>query len=247
MRRYWIESENLDGDVVVLRDETLHHIRDVCRQTVGDRFEVLLDSQAYLVEIVGESKKESRAKVLSVRDVPPLPAPRIRLVLAIPRFNVFEAVLEKMVEMGVESIQPLFTENSFIRTAAGTWAGKEARFKKIVQGATQQCGRGELLTVLEPMTLPVFLANRKPGAKGLFAYEGQGATPVKTLLAEWRTSEIDAVDLFIGGEGGFSAAEVELFRQNGLPPVTLGAQVLRVETACVALTSILKYECGLMA
>jgi 16S rRNA U1498 N3-methylase RsmE len=35
---------------------------------------------------------------------------------------------------------------------------------------------------------------------------------------------------------------VRLFGSYGLPPVTLGSQVLRVETACVSMTAVLKYE-----
>jgi 16S rRNA (uracil1498-N3)-methyltransferase len=51
---------------------------------------------------------------------------------------------------------------------------------------------------------------------------------------------------FIGSEGGFSEREVELFQSLDLKPVTLGTQVLRVETACVATVSIIKYDFDLM-
>ncbi|WP_374021264.1 16S rRNA (uracil(1498)-N(3))-methyltransferase [Bdellovibrio bacteriovorus] len=47
-------------------------------------------------------------------------------------------------------------------------------------------------------------------------------------------------------KGGFSHNEVEKFQELGLRPVTLGPQVLRVETACMALVSVLKYDFDLM-
>jgi 16S rRNA (uracil1498-N3)-methyltransferase len=52
--------------------------------------------------------------------------------------------------------------------------------------------------------------------------------------------------LIVGSEGGFSDKEVTEMKQLGLDPVTLGPQVLRVETACMTLVSVLKYEFGLM-
>ncbi len=57
---------------------------------------------------------------------------------------------------------------------------------------------------------------------------------------------VENIWLVVGSEGGFSFKEVEAFRQAGLEPVTIGPQVLRVETACIALVSALKYEFDLM-
>jgi len=267
MRRYWIESDDFDshevGGFVRLTGDTLHHIRDVCRQDVGDRFEVLDDGRAFLVEVTSSSKREMLAQIREVREIEPLPFPRVRLALAIPRFNVFEAVLEKMVEMGVEEIQPLFSDNSFLKTDSESWRGKEARFQKIIQSATQQCGRGEKMRLLPAKRLSEFVRdlsseiNRGAPVSGLFAYE-VGNLPIKEALRQGtRNSPApspgdaagDSAKLvwaFIGGEGGFSKQEVENFASLGFPAVTLGRQVLRVETACVALVSVLKYELDLM-
>lgn len=262
MRRYWLDPNEGDavdhaevGGIVRLAGDTLHHIRDVCRQGIGDRFEVLVDGRAYFVELQQETKRESVGRILEIRDIEPLPFPRVRLALAIPRFPVFEAVLEKCVELGVEAIQPLFTEQSFIRTQSDTWSSKQVRFQKIIKGATQQCGRGERMELLEPTKLAPFLsdltadANRGAQVGGLFAYEGSRdvpSRPIRESLELVKAKEPRAVWVFVGGEGGFSRSEVQAFTAVGMEPTTLGQQVLRVETACVALVSILKYEWDLM-
>jgi 16S rRNA (uracil1498-N3)-methyltransferase len=262
MRRYWIEARDFEGreigDTVRLTEDTLHHIRDVCRQNIGDRFEVLESGDAYLVEVTSGSKREMRAQILEIRKIEPLPYPRLRLAIAIPRFNVFEAVLEKMVEMGVEEVQPLFSNNSFLKLDTDAWRSKEARFQKIIQSATQQCGRGEKMRLLPARNLSEFVGNLSgeinQGAEimGLFAYE-IGNVPIKEALQQEGKSQGQQqkcsprlVWAFIGGEGGFSSSEVEEFASCGFPAVTLGRQVLRVETACVALISVLKYELDLM-
>ncbi len=268
VRRYWLRAEQFEGrcigDHVRIDGDELHHIRDVCRQSVGDRFEVLLDGRAHFVEILEERKRESVARILEVRDVPPLPRPHLHLVLSIPRFPVFEAVLEKAVELGVASVQPVFSAQSFLRADAATWSAKQSRFQKIIVGATQQCGRGELMRLAEARPLAEFRTelseriNRTKGGRCLFAYEGgrhADGRPIPTLsareaLRDWEASaargELQDVWIFVGGEGGYSFEEVEQFRELGWVPTTLGEQVLRVETACVALVAVLRFELGLM-
>lgn len=249
MRRYWVPEDAIDGESVRLMGETLHHIRDVCRMGKGSKFEVLHGGRAYLVEIVEESKHESRAQILEERVIAPRPKPDIVLVMAVPRFPVFEAVIEKAVELGVARIQPVFSEFSFIRTRDQVFDKKRPRWEKIVQSATQQSGRGDWMRIEAPMPLKDVLEslNRSPGARGLFAYEGEGVLSAKDGLKNLSADRsaqpgLEECWVFIGAEGGFSFREVELFREFGLLPVTLGSQVLRVETACVALVSILKYH-----
>jgi 16S rRNA (uracil1498-N3)-methyltransferase len=50
----------------------------------------------------------------------------------------------------------------------------------------------------------------------------------------------------IGPEGGFSAREIDLARQTGAIPVTLGSRILRTETAALAVLAMIFYELGEM-
>jgi 16S rRNA (uracil1498-N3)-methyltransferase len=240
----------IEADEVTLTGDVLHHIRDVCRMHKGSKFEVIVggQSKALLVEITGETKHESFAKVLEERVIEEIPYPRIHLALSIPRFPVFEAVVEKAVELGVYAIHPFFSEYSFIRKQEDTWAKKVPRFEKIVMSATQQSGRGELMPISNPVDLEQILKtfNRSESAKGLFAYEGDSRLNAKEGVAKVTTDGLKEAWIFVGSEGGFSATEVERFKEAGLSTVTLGSQVLRVETACVALISVLKYDLDLM-
>ena len=52
--------------------------------------------------------------------------------------------------------------------------------------------------------------------------------------------------MFIGPEGGFDAAEVQLAKQYGAAPATLGPRILRTETAPLAALSVLMYITGNM-
>lgn len=251
MRRYWIEKNDLVGGQVHFANENFHHIFDVCRQKVGSKFEVLCEeSKAYLVEVTSVEKKSAQARILEERAIAPLPEPHIHLALAVSRFPVMDAIVEKAVEMGVKSIQPLFTEFSFIRTATALSANKVERWSKIVRSATQQSGRGDLMTVAPALPLDQFLNsfNQKTSTLGLFAYEGLSTLSIKDYVTE-KKKQMEAINeiwIFVGSEGGFSYEEVEKLRSLALHPVTLGSQILRVETACMALVSVLKYDFDLM-
>jgi 16S rRNA (uracil1498-N3)-methyltransferase len=250
VRRYWIPKEALVGEEVRLIGDVLHHIRDVCRMHMGSKFEVIVEGgRALLVEITTEAKHESRARIIEERTIVELPRPHLHLAMAVPRFPVFEAVVEKAVELGVKSVRPLFSDFSFIRKQESMFDKKRARFEKIVVSATQQSGRGDLMKIEDPEPLDEFLSafNRGTDLKGLFAYEGEGVLTAQQGIQQIQSgAKVNDVWIFVGAEGGFSDREVQLFQTVGLKPVTLGSQVLRVETACVALVSIIKYGFDLM-
>ena len=250
MRRYWIPQDAIvtqaDGThVVQLNGETLHHIRDVCRMRIGSKFEVLTESsQAHFVEITQETKHESIAKIIETRTIAPLPKPHLHLAISVPKFATLEAVLEKAVELGVSRVHPFYSDFSFVRKEDGTLEKKRPRWEKIILSATQQSGRGELMPLNQAQPLDKILAtfNQSGHSAGLFAYEGAGQLHAKEALRQLRQANPAEVWLFVGGEGGFSDKEVEKFQQVNLRPTTLGSQVLRVETACLALLSIIKYD-----
>jgi len=249
MRRYWLPREQIHSDHVAITGDNLHHIVDVCRQEVGSKFEVLGDGRkAHLVELTAVEKKRAIGNILETRELPPLAKPHLVLALSIPRYPVMDAVVEKAVEMGVARIEPFYSEFSFIRKKNSLPEGKLERWGKIVVSATQQSGRGDLMPILEPVEMTECLRkfNQNPAARGLFAYEGDSKVSIKDYLRAEPVTGLEEFWVFVGSEGGFSPTEVQTFQDQGLKPVTLGDQVLRVETACIALLAVLKYEFGHM-
>lgn len=256
MRRYWIEKKMIYNDIVTFKEDLFHHIFDVCRQDVGHHFEVLTeDSKAYLVEVLTKEKKQATAKIIESREIQKLPKPHIHIALSVSRYNVMDSIVEKAVEMGVQSILPFCSDFSFIRAPSNLPQGKLERWQKIIISATQQSGRGELMKIHEPIEWSEMLKiiNPSPANWCLFAYEGPSVLGVREHLKSKKESvNKNTADLpenlwiIVGSEGGFSEKEVTQMQQLGLNPVTLGSQVLRVETACMTLVSVLKYEFGLL-
>lgn len=245
MRRYWVPEEYCDDRHVLLKDDVFHHIVVVCRQDVGSRFEVIFKNKAHLVEIQSIEKKQAVAIIIESRDLPSLPKPELHLALSLPKYQTMDRVVEKMVELGVSAIHLFHSDFSFKKANAGELNKKMQRWRKIIQGATQQTGRGQLMSLTDITPLGVLLAENLPreGRFGLLAYEGEGEKINQAQLSAL-PGQVDEIWIFVGSEGGFSSADLELFKDYKLLPISLGDQVLRVETACVTLMSILKYELG---
>jgi 16S rRNA (uracil1498-N3)-methyltransferase len=246
LRRYWVPEDSFtDTESLSLVGDTFHHICVVCRQGVGDRFEVLSRGQGFLVEIKSLGKKKAEATVIDQRPIPQLPKPPIHLALSLPKFQTVDRVVEKMVELGVTQVHLFSSDYSFAKLKPQDMKKKTERWQKIIKGATQQTGRGELMELTEIQPLRVLLETHfpDPGKKAFLAYEGEGGQGLGPGL---RGSEIQSEEIwiFVGSEGGFSDQDLKLFKDYKILPISLGDQVLRVETACVTLVSILKYALG---
>lgn len=250
MRKYWYPSIPLDDQPIQIAGDLFHHIFGVCRQDLGSQFGLLSpDGRLRKVEAVRVGKKDAQVKVLSNDPAPELRRPHIHLCMSLPKLPVMEAVLEKAVELGVAHIHPFISQFSFFRTADKVSEERIHRWEKIIISATQQSGRGELMKLHSTTSMDKLIEeiHRTPRSLCLFAYEGSADVGIKTYLTEKTAgSTFDEVWLIVGSEGGFSEAEARDLDAKGFRAVTLGDQVLRVETACISLVSILKYELGLM-
>jgi 16S rRNA (uracil1498-N3)-methyltransferase len=68
----------------------------------------------------------------------------------------------------------------------------------------------------------------------------EGTEPIKNVLRQHNKTK--QIVVLIGPEGGFSMNEAELAQEKGFHPVSLGPNVLRTETAAVAVLSMIVYE-----
>src|SRR5205814_1013579 len=160
--------------------------------------------------------------------LPELKKPWVNLAFAASKWPVFEEVLEKSVELGVHTVQPLLTDFSFIRKKSEWPESRQGRLQKIIQSATEQSGRSSLLRLNAPLTLQEFTKGLNPqtGAPCLFAYEGRSAQGLQSVLTSYKTRSLSEIWAVVGSEGGFSEAEVQFMRDAGFPPVTMGEQIL---------------------
>lgn len=249
MRRYWIKDQDLTHEQIEIHGETYHHIFIVCRQKLGAEFELLGHPEGWALHVrVSEvNKKFARTQVIGKRKVPPIPTPHLMLNLSIPKFSVLDDIVEKSVEMGVTQIQLFTSQNSFIRKAQELSPAKLERLNKIVFSSTQQTGRSDLMQILPPISFEqALLRVQNLNSLNLIAYEAEAQLSLKSRLVNFLINKPLNINCFIGSEGGFDHQEILMAQDHGLVRISLGHQVLRVETACLALLGALKYELELL-
>lgn len=245
MRRFFVDPRDLaDHSSIILKGEEFHHLKNVCRLEEGERVE-LLDGEGKIaiarIELI--DKKSAKLKVENIERVTELARPHVKIVLCVPRFQKVDLIVQKCAELGAHSVIPVTSDRSFVKSLSKDLEKKTVRWQKISSEACKQSGRAWPMSVTPFSTLEKEIS-ATDSAQGLFLYEGEGGAPLKAALEPLRSA--GEIKVFIGGEGGFSVREADLFRSRGMSPVTLGDLVLRVETACIAILSIIQYDLGLM-
>ena len=134
-----------------------------------------------------------------------------------------ELLAQKLTELGVTRLVPVEMERSVRHFEM------VERLRKIAREAAKQCRRALPMEITEPM----------PWQKAVLDMRKR-----ELLVAPWeeavdgRLTDLPPctdVGLLIGPEGGISAREIA---ESGARTVTLGARILRTETAALAATAI---------
>jgi 16S rRNA (uracil1498-N3)-methyltransferase len=248
MHRFFIAPELVKemGVYLALPKELAHQVRDVLRLNLGEKL-FLLDNQGN--EILATVEASSRAGVivqLLERHSGKQPSPiRVVLCQGLMKSARFEWILEKGTELGVAAFAPVACQRS---TSGLEDAGsaKLQRWQRIVQEATEQCGRTVLPELLPISTLPQALGAIPPGALAIMPWEEAEGKSLRDVLSGVRMRVAGVVIpqtvlLFIGPEGGLTADEVALARKHSVQVVTLGPRILRAETAALASVASVMY------
>lgn len=247
MHRFFVAADALDNGMVKLTGPQAHQAVVVLRMGPGSVLQVCDNSGwQYEAEVVAATNDEVTARVKSRRLVDAEPRTKVTVVQGLLKAAKFEIILQKCTELGAVCFVPAITERSVVGDVSGN---KTERWKKIITEAAEQSGRGKL-PVLRPATM---LDQAYDQARGLslLAWEGERNRTIRDVLraAESPTTRTKerkqrpfSVNLFMGPEGGFTAAEVELAKAYGITPVTLGRRILRAETAAIAATALVLYE-----
>ena len=162
-------------------------------------------------------------------------------LLALPKGDKMEFIVQKAVELGVSRIVPYLSKNCVSRP--DKTEKKVERWRKIAAEAAKQCGRGRLPEVAAVVPVAQAIAQAAESETALFFYENEKRTGLHDALAG---GVRDTVSLMVGPEGGFDPAEAKAAVDAGLQSVSLGTRILRCETAPIAALAAVLYAGGNM-
>lgn len=227
MQRFYLPSINFDGDYVVSHDQDfLKQLAGVLRAKEGQKFLVFNgDGREKMVQLLNLSKKEVKFLIIDDKQGPREPAIKVNLFLALIKADKLEWAVQKAVELGVSSINPILTQRCVVKDLS---INKIKRLTDIIIEATEQCGGCRLpaLNPVLPFSKALFAAEKFGGAK-LIAWEEETTNQLKDFKSE-------EINIFIGPEGGFSPEEINQAEGLGFTLVSLGQRILRAETAPLA-------------
>jgi 16S rRNA (uracil1498-N3)-methyltransferase len=231
--RLYITNPITAGVPLALGEAASRHAQ-VLRLQPGSEV-VLFDGRGgqWAARIDAITRREVTATALAHEAVERELALAVTLALAMPAGDRMDAVVEKATELGAAQIVPLHTERSVLRLSGDRAAKRQAHWQAVAVAACEQCGRNRVPTVQPPQSLSSWLAglgsSAAPGhVRWLLGW--RDARPWSAAADESRS----VATLLSGPEGGFTADEEAMARAHGFAVVSLGARVLRADTAPLA-------------
>lgn len=210
---------------VTFDKEESRHIVKVLRMKEGDTFKITNGmGSLFHAEILNANPKACLVKILSEEVQQPLPY-QLHLAVAPTKLNDrYEWFLEKATEIGITEITPIICDHSERKII------KPERYEKILQSAIKQSLKAFLPILNEASSFKDFI-NSVDTLEGLSFIAHCEETHKKSLKSVLIPNQ--KITILIGPEGDFSFEEIELAKQSGFIPVTLGESRLRTETAAV--------------
>ncbi len=223
-----------------LDNSETHHLLHVKRICVGDVI-VLFNGLGYecdakIVEVKGG---RARVKIGSIEAISRERNVGIDIAFAIPKGRYAQFLVQKCTELGVQRLIPTHFERSVVRFR-GDSSDKVEKWKRVVIETSKQCGRNVITEIRDVVDFDNIV--KQVGAYDLsfVASTVSGTNNLKNILQEY--PKVNSIICFIGPEGGFTPREMSMARDAGCQIVNLGKQILRVETAAIAISSILSYH-----
>lgn len=226
------------GQIYQLDDEAAAHIGRVLRMSEGEHIALFNgDGNDYLAQITQASKKNITVTIISGEENASESGLHLHLGQVISRGDRMEFTIQKSVELGVNTITPLFSERCGVKLTGERLDKKIQQWQKIVISACEQSGRSIVPEVRPAMNVADWC--QEPSQALKLNLHPRAAHGINGL-----TLPIPRVRLLIGPEGGLSSEEIMMTERCDFTDVLLGPRVLRTETASLTAITALQLTFG---
>lgn len=210
--------------------ETVAHHAHVLRLDAGAPI-VLFNGEGgeYAATLETIEKRRATARITAFSDRGAELAMPITLAQALSEGAKMDWIIEKAVELGAASVQPLAAQRCVVRLAGDRAQKKMQHWQGIAIAAAEQCGRNRVPGIADIADFSSWIAKSPDQPRILLSPRAD------LSLTDWaRQNQPQALTLMIGPEGGFSEKEENAALERGAIALSMGARVLRTETAGMA-------------
>ena len=236
MPRFFMAGTNIMGGMAIMKGRDAEHVK-VLRLRPGEDM-IICDGRGtdYKCRLVSADREQVEAEVIEVVPCPAEPSVKVTVLCGLPKGDKTDYIIQKCVEAGAYEIMFFSSERCVARPDKPE--KKLERWQRIAEEAAKQSGRGIIPQVswAGDFTAVLDIAVKKDLA--LFMYETGKREALSEALKD--AKELTTAAIITGPEGGFEPSEAEAARQTGAHICSMGARILRCETApVVALTSLM--------
>jgi len=235
--RLFIDGPLSAGATVGLDRSQSNYLGNVLRLSAGKSVLVFNGRDGeWQAAIAGRKRPDNLTVVTRTRQQDHLPD--VAYVFAPLKHARLDYMVQKAVEMGAASLQPVVTRLTQVSRV------NSERMRANVIEAAEQCGILSLAEVAEPVPLERYLDKRE--ARRLLVFCDEAADVADPLQALKRAqTALHGIDVLIGPEGGFAEEErALLLRQPITLRLALGPRILRADTAGVAALALVQAALG---
>jgi len=238
MRRFFISSQAITQDRARLGGEEFHHLRHVLRLGRGVRIALYDERGAtYHGEVLRIAPTYAEVGITKRQSAAP-PSLHLTLAQGALKGRKMDLVIEKATELGVHTIVPFVSAFTVARIPDGKRAERTARWRYIARAAAKQSGSPPP-EIRPPQSFPEFL-HSVPTPSGKLIFSERERTLHLREFAQ-NSAQFDSLHILVGPEGGFAPEEIEQAEAAGFVSVSLGASVLRAETASITAVALCQF------
>lgn len=233
-RRRWIADES-SGNRAALTGEHADHLVRVLRARIGQEFDIAAGASVRRGRIISISP--ARVEFDLGEEISTTASVKLTLLLSIFKFDRMEWAIEKCTELGVSRIVPVIARRTDAHLISAS-AKRVERWRKIALQAAEQSRRAAAPEVSDSIKQEE-IESFSDGLRVVLS-ESERQTQLREVLA----SPVEEIFIAIGPEGGWTEEELQLFDDAGWISASLGATILRAETAAIAATAIAMSDLG---
>lgn len=245
VRRLAVDELPQAGERLILSKEAAHHA-SVLRLHTGSQLELFTgDGKKALARIVSIADKKVVCEIENCVIVAPT-ARRVVLIQALPKGAKLDGIVRACTELGVRAIHLAFSERSVPQPDARRAEEKCRRLARIAKEASALAGSTDWPEIGSPKPLLQVAAQAPRSARRVVFWESS-RQKIELALLDSHGPVLESnqeVWIVVGPEGGLSESEIAALRGFGYRDATLGASVLRVETAAPLAVGLILYLLG---
>lgn len=245
MPRFFVKTEQIKDNEIVIIGEDVKHIKNVLRKQIGDNIEICNQENGniYKCEISKIEEHEIRNNIIE-EITGNEDKIKVDIYQGLPKADKMELIIQKSIELGANAIIPVEMKRCVVKLDSKTENKKIERWQKIAESAAKQSGRSTVPEIHQMIKIEDIVKLKNEYDSIIVCYENEKQNYIKNELLKLKklNKQEMHIAIVIGPEGGLEEKDVGYLKQNGAVIVTLGNRILRTETVALNLLSIIMYE-----